>query len=149
MSYSKFTLRELNETFGINPNFQSNLFTGISPRDASEWLKTSLSHGLELALEQDTEKARSELVISPVFVELRNQADKKISIFSGIELNADKKLKLTGECDFLISRSPQQMFLLAPAVVAVEAKRQDFEKDRKSTRLNSSHLRLSRMPSSA
>ena len=128
MSYSKFTLRELNETFGINPNFQSNLFTGISPRDASEWLKTSLSHGLELALEQDTEKARSELVISPVFVELRNQADKKISIFSGIELNADKKLKLTGECDFLISRSPQQMFLLAPAVVAVEAKRQDFDK---------------------
>jgi hypothetical protein len=128
MSYSKFTLKELNQTFGINPSFQANLFTKVSPREASDWLKTSLIYGVELALQQDSEKARSELIISPVFVELRNQADKKISIFSGIELTADRKLKLTGECDFLISRSPQQMFLSSPIVVAVEAKRQDFEK---------------------
>jgi hypothetical protein len=128
MSYSKFTLKELNQTFGINPSFQSNLFSEVSPKNASDWLHTSLLLGLELALEQDTEKARSELIISPVFVELKKQTDNKISIFSGIELNADKKLKLTGECDFLISRSPQQMFLQSPIVVAVEAKRQDFEK---------------------
>ena len=128
MSYSRFTLKELNQTFGINANFQANLFTEITPRNVSEWLKTSLFHGLELALQQDTEKARSELIISPVFVELRNQADKQISIFSGIEFNVDKALKLTGECDFLISDSPQQMFLSSSVVVAVEAKRQDFEK---------------------
>ena len=130
MSYSKFTAKELNQNFSINTSFKSNLFTEIAPRNASDWLKTSLSHGLELALQQDTEKARSELIISPVFVELRNQADKKISIFSGIELIADRKLKLTGVCDFLISSSPQQMFLSSPIVVAVEAKRQDFEKGR-------------------
>jgi hypothetical protein len=121
-------MKELNKVFGIEPRFQADLFTKISPRSVSEWLKTTLSHGVDLALLQDTKKARSELIIAPVFVELRNQADKKISFFSGIEFNVDRKLKLTGECDFLISRSPQQMFLASPVVVAVEAKRQDFEK---------------------
>lgn len=128
MSYSKLTLRDLQKDFNLEASFQENLFTKIAPRNVSEWLKTTLSLGVELALQQDTEKARSELVISPVFVELRTQSNKEISIFSGIEFNVDSKLKLTGECDFLVSRSSYQMLLSAPIVVAVEAKRQDFEK---------------------
>ena len=35
------------------------------------------------------------------------------------------------------------------AVIAILAGYRDWETDRKSTRLNSSHLKLSRMPSSA
>lgn len=128
MSYSKFTLRDLKDNFNLEADFKENLFAKTSTREVSEWLKTTLSLGVELALQQDTEKARSELIISPVFVELRTQADKKISIFSGIEFNVDKGLKLTGECDFLVSGSPYQMLLSSPVVVAVEAKRQDFEK---------------------
>jgi hypothetical protein len=128
MSYSKLTLKDLQRDFNLEATFQENLFTKITPRNASEWLKTGLFLGVELALQQDTEKARSELIISPVFVELRTQAEKKISIFSGVEFNVDKKLRLTGECDFLISRSAYQMLLSAPIIVAVEAKRQDFEK---------------------
>ena len=128
MSYSKLTLKDLQKDFNLKATFQENIFTKIAPRNASEWLKTSLSLGVELALQQDSEKARSELIIAPVFVELRIQAEKKISIFSGIEFNVDKKLRLTGECDFLISRSSYQMVLSSPIVVAVEAKRQDFEK---------------------
>ena len=128
MSYSKFTLRDLKDNFNLEADFKENLFAKTSTREVSEWLKTTLSLGVELALQQDTEKARSELIISPVFVELRTQADKKISIFSGVEFNVDKALKLTGECDFLISSSPYQMLLSLPVVVAVEAKRQDFEK---------------------
>lgn len=128
MSYSKLTLRDLQKDFNLEASFQENLFTKIAPRNVSEWLKTTLSLGVELALQQDTEKAHSELVISPVFVELRTQSNKEISIFSGIEFNVDSKLKLTGECDFLVSRSSYQMLLSAPIVVAVEAKRQDFEK---------------------
>ena len=128
MAYSKFTARDLKKIFGVEEVFQTNVLSNIPPRQASEWLKTSLSHGVELALAQDTEKSRSELIISPIFVELRNQAEKKISIFSGVEFNVDRNLKLTGECDFLVSRSAYQSVLEAPVMVAVEAKRQDFEK---------------------
>ena len=58
------------------------------------------------------------------------------------ELQWDKllKIKTTGRDD---SHSDQYHFPYEPTPYCV------FERDRKSTRLNSSHLKLSRMPSSA
>jgi hypothetical protein len=128
MSYSKFTAKELKQQFGIEQVFKENLFSQTKPRAVNDWLKAYLHETIEFALAQNTEKARSEFIIAPVFLELRRQAKEKISIFSGIEFNVDKKLKLTGACDFLVSRSSYQAVLEAPIVIAVEAKRQDFEK---------------------
>jgi hypothetical protein len=128
MSYSKFTLKELNQTFGISPSFQEHLFSNFPKRKASDLLIQTLAESVEFALLQNTEKARSEFIIAPVFLELRKQAKEQISIFSGVEFNVDKKLKLTGACDFLVSRSAYQGYLKSPVVIAVEAKRQDFEK---------------------
>ena len=128
MSYSKFTSEELNERFGIEQSFQTALFASVKSRAISDWLKQTIELNLDFALEQGTEKARSEYIIAPMFSELRQQSKKQISIFSGIEFNVDRQNKLTGVCDFLISRSHIQTFLKEPVVVAVEAKRQDFEK---------------------
>jgi hypothetical protein len=128
MSYSKFTLKDIKHDFGVEQRFQARLFSETKPREASDWLKVTLSGMIEFALEQNTEKARSEFIIAPVFFELRKQANEQISIFSGVEFNVDKGLKLTGACDFLISQSAYQSLLEAPVMVAVEAKRQDFEK---------------------
>jgi hypothetical protein len=128
MSYSKFTLKELNQTFGIEQHFRENLFSNLPKREISDLLRQTLSETVEFALSQNTEKARSEYIIAPVFFELRKQAEEKISIFSGVEFNVDKKLKLTGACDFLVSRSAYQAVLESPVIIAVEAKRQDFEK---------------------
>jgi hypothetical protein len=128
MSYSRFTSEELNVKFGIEQSFQTSLFASVKPREVSDWLKQTIELNLDFALEQGTEKARSEYIIAPVFSELRQKSKKQISIFSGIEFNVDRQNKLTGECDFLISRSHIQTFLKEPVVVAVEAKRQDFEK---------------------
>jgi hypothetical protein len=128
MSYSRFTNEELNKKFGIEQSFQTSLFGKIEGRPVSDWLRQTIELNLDFALEQGTEKARSEYIIAPVFSELRQQSNKRISIFSGIEFNVDRQNKLTGECDFLISRSHIQTFLKEPVVVAVEAKRQDFEK---------------------
>jgi hypothetical protein len=128
MSYSKFTSEELHKSFGIEQSFQTSLFVAIEGRPVSDWLRQTIELNLDFALEQGTEKARSEYLIAPVFSELRQQSNKRISIFSGIEFNVDRQNKLTGECDFLISRSHIQTFLKEPVVVAVEAKRQDFEK---------------------
>jgi hypothetical protein len=128
MSYSKFTAKELKQQFGIEQVFMENLFSQTKPRVINDWLKSFLHETIEFALAQNTEKARSEFIIAPVFLELRRQAEEKISIFSGIEFNVDKKLKLTGACDFLVSRSTYQKVLESPVIIAVEAKRQDFEK---------------------
>jgi hypothetical protein len=128
MSYSKITLENLKQDFGIEQIFVDNLFTTIQSRPVSNLLTETLQRGTKFALSQNTEKARSEFIIAPVFLELREQANEQISIFSGVEFNVDHKQKLTGECDFLVSRSVYQSLLEAPVVIAVEAKRQDFEK---------------------
>ena len=128
MSYSAITGSELKDNFGIDWEYRADLFRHIAPRPASDMLKSLLRETVPFALAFGSEKARSEYIIAPIFFELRQQAGRQISVFSGIELNVDRKRKLSGFCDFLVSRSPSQNILEAPVVVAVEAKRQDFEK---------------------
>ena len=43
----------------------------------------------------------------------------------------------------------QRVNIPVPFIIDIEGPYRDWETDRKSTRLNSSHLKLSRMPSSA
>lgn len=57
--------------------------------------------------------------------ELREQFDRAISFFSGIDFNVDPDTGLTGVCDFLVSLSPTQSILHAPVIVHVEAKKED------------------------
>jgi hypothetical protein len=61
-----------------------------------------------------------------VLIEIRKIFDKKISFFSGIELNVDKERDLTGFCDFIISKSPEQLFLNTPVITIVEAKNENI-----------------------
>jgi len=73
-----------------------------------------------------SEKARSELIISPVLVEVRKILHRKISLFSGADFTVDPTVGLSGVCDFLLSRSPEQLDIEAPVVVIVEAKKADL-----------------------
>jgi hypothetical protein len=127
MAYHNFTNLEIKDEFGVEQVFRSGLFERVAPRTASEQLRQMLAKQIPFALAQGSEKARSEYIIAPLFFELREQAGEKISIFSGIRFEVDKKRKLDGWCDFLVSRSPYQSALEAPVVIAVEAKREDFE----------------------
>ena len=128
MSYSNFTTKDLKRIFAVEEVFRHDLFENVQPRAVSSWLTDFLNDNLSFALAQGTEKARSEFIIAPIFVELRRQADRKISIFSGWELNVDAERGLTGRCDFLVSNSPYQADMEAPIVVAVEAKQENFDK---------------------
>ncbi len=127
MSYSNFTVADLKEKFGVSLEFQSNLFEKIPTLEISDLTHRFIFKNLEFALSQRTEKAKSEYIIAPVFAELRQQSDNKISVFSGVRFDVDKKLNLKGFCDFLVSRSPYQALLEAPVMVAVEAKKDNFE----------------------
>jgi hypothetical protein len=60
-------------------------------------------------------------------LEVKRQLKGQISVFSGEEFNVQPEVDLTGYVDFLISRSPEQLYIKAPAVVLVEAKKEDLK----------------------
>ncbi len=74
-----------------------------------------------------SEKARSELIITPVLVEVRRILNRKVTLFSGEDFTVDESLGLNGRCDFLISRSSEMLAIEAPAVVIIEAKQADLK----------------------
>ncbi|SJM89079.1 conserved hypothetical protein [Crenothrix polyspora] len=126
MPYSNFTIKKVQKDFGIEIIEKTELFSAIESREISNHLKETLFDNVSLAVSVNTEKARSELIIAPVLVEIRKIFHKKISFFSGIELNIDKERDLTGFCDFIISQSPEQLFLSAPVITVVEAKNENI-----------------------
>jgi hypothetical protein len=126
MSYSDFTLATVQTTFDLTLHEQSGLFADMPERVASSLLTATLRENLPLALGSNTEKSRSEMLITPVLVELRKQLDHQISLFSGIDFSVDSTKGLNGSCDFLIGRSPEQLFIKAPVVAIVEAKKENL-----------------------
>ncbi|MCM0590520.1 MAG: hypothetical protein HEQ35_16180 [Gloeotrichia echinulata IR180] len=126
MSYSDFTLRKVKQTFGINTVEGKRFLPEIEPIAASATLTDFLEESLPLAIATGSEKARSELIISPVLVEVRKILQRKISLFSGADFTVDTALGLNGVCDFVLSRSPEQLEVEAPAVMIVEAKKSDL-----------------------
>jgi hypothetical protein len=128
MSYSQFTNLEMIETnFGITIADKVGIFANLPEAEYSELLSQTLQENISLALAINTEKARSELIVTPILVELRKQFQYQISFFSGKEFNVDLEKGLTGFCDFLISRSPEQLLIKAPVIALVEAKNDNIQ----------------------
>ncbi len=128
MPYSTFTLSHVQEEFGLTFVEDKDLFSQIPPRQPGEALVRTLDENLPLAVAINTEKARAELIISPLLVELRKMFECKIALFSGVNFPVDEERDLTGACDFLISRSPEQFFIASPVVAIVEAKNDNIIK---------------------
>ncbi|HBW87905.1 MAG TPA: hypothetical protein DEG17_03160, partial [Cyanobacteria bacterium UBA11149] len=127
MSYSDFTLDELKTQFNLTLQERVELFQSIAPISPSALLTETLAENLQLALEIDTEKARSELIVAPILVELRKHFNREISLFSGTEFNIDKTKGLSGRCDFIISHSSEQLMVTAPVATIVEAKNDNIK----------------------
>jgi len=127
MSYSEFTLSQLESEFSLILQERVEIFQNIKPVTPSQLLREILEENIPLALEIDTEKARSELIISPIMVELRKYFHRQISFFSGVDFSVEKARGLTGRCDFLISYSPKQLEVTVPVVALVEAKNDNIK----------------------
>ena len=97
------------------------------PQVPGRLLTETLQEQIPLALAMGTEKARSELIVAPVLVEVWRLAHRRISLFSGIEFNVNPAAGLQGFCDFLISKSEEQYVLRSPVVAVVEAKKGEIE----------------------
>lgn len=128
MPYSQFTtITKVKEAFNLTTVEGIRFIPEIAPIQPSNTLAATLEETLPLAVATGSEKARSELIISPVLVEVRRILNRQISMFSGEDFNVDESLGLNGRCDFLISRSTEQLAIEAPAIVIVEAKQADLK----------------------
>jgi len=122
MAYSEYTLLQIEEEFGII-NQVVNLFNDIAGVEPSDWLLNLLQIAKELPVR--SEKAKSELIVMPILIEMRNRNNKYFTIYSGDSLNVDDKLK--GECDFIISKDTHTFDINYPIIQVVEAKKNDIE----------------------
>lgn len=126
MPYSDFTLESIKKKLRLQIHEQADLFANAPELQPGTLLSDTLTYNLPLALAINTEKSRSELIIAPILVELRRQFESQISLFSGIEFNIDPTLGLTGICDFILSRSSEQLMVSAPVITIVEAKKENL-----------------------
>lgn len=109
MSYRQFTLSGVQEVFSLNITERAGLLTSVPPIPESDYLRETLNYNVPLALAINSQKARSELIIAPVLVELKKLTG--YGLFSGVEFNVDLTQGLGGYVDFLISRDSEQLFI--------------------------------------
>jgi co-chaperonin GroES (HSP10) len=74
-----------------------------------------------------TEKAKSEFLIAPILAEVRDQVGNQIGLFSGTEFSVEPEKGLQGFCDFILSRSAEQLDVTAPVMTIVEAKNDNLK----------------------
>jgi hypothetical protein len=90
-----------------------------------EWLSATLSRGGRLALM--SEKARSEFLVAPMLLAVRELTADRVAIYSGQRLDVSQELGLVGECDFLLALGQPVPFLHSPLAAIVEAKKHDID----------------------
>lgn len=126
MAYRDFTLSNLREKFQIE-NKVVDLFDdqNLQPISPSQFLIQQLQEAQGLPIK--SEKARSELIITPILLEVRRINNNFFTIYSGDSLIVDKEKGLTGECDFIIAKDTGSFTINMPILTIVEAERQDIE----------------------
>jgi hypothetical protein len=126
MAYNNFTLESVKDRFDLR--LLNNRFCELLPSSEpqAEFL-TIFDESFSLAEVAKSEKAKSELLVSPILVQARRLVDRQVQLFSGEEFNVDQEKGLNGFCDFLFSKSENQFTIDAPVLMLVEAKRGELE----------------------
>jgi len=121
MAYRDFTLKDLEKKFGVI-NEVVGLFDLSKIKEVlpGAWLMESLEAGEMLRL--NTEKAKSEVVVMPILIELKKRNNHFFTIFSGNTFKVDKERGLNGECDFILSANTKSYIIDTPIISVVEAK---------------------------
>ncbi|MBV6624777.1 MAG: hypothetical protein KI793_17875 [Rivularia sp. (in: Bacteria)] len=126
MSYSDFTLSKVTKSFNLTISDKIDIFASIPEIEIPSLLADTLEENVPLALASNTEKSRSEMIISPILIAVRKFLQNQISLFSGIDFTVDSSQGLNGNCDFIISNSPELLILNAPIITIVEAKKENI-----------------------
>ncbi|NEP10922.1 MAG: hypothetical protein F6K14_12045 [Symploca sp. SIO2C1] len=128
MSYREFTWSKAKQDFNLKTVEGERFLPEIRAVQPSALLQETLKRGVPWAIAVGNEKARSEAIINPILLEVKQILEGKISVFSGEEFNIEPEVGLNGICDFLVSQSPEQIAVEAPVLVVVEAKKEDLKR---------------------
>lgn len=126
MSYSEFSLTKVKQEFGLTTLEERGIFADVPELAASKLLAETLNYNQPIVLGSNSEKARSELIIAPILVDLRRQLKEQINLFSGVDFTVDDTRGLNGICDFIITKSPEILIVTAPVITVVEAKKENI-----------------------
>ncbi len=126
MAYNNFSLQSAIDQFELNL-LDSRFCEQLSSVSPSTDFTAIFKQYLPLAQRAKSEKAKSELLVSPVLVEVRRSVNNQIELFSGEEFNVDKDQGLNGFCDFLFSKSTVPYIIKAPVIMLVEAKKGELD----------------------
>ena len=126
MAYNNFSLQDVIERFELNL-IESAFCDSLSSVTPQPEFLTIFGQSLPLAQRARSEKAKSELLVSPILVEAQRLVGNQIHLFSGEEFNVDKDRGLNGFCDFLFSRSTTAYIIQAPILMLVEAKKGELD----------------------
>lgn len=117
-SYSQFTAEDLEE-LGLTI-VQDYLYSHVKPQSPSSLLEQTVDFNLQMPML--SEKARSELLIAPILLEMRRKNPHSFTFFSGCALNVDAQRGLKGVCYFILATPWNAVFLKSPILAIVEAK---------------------------
>ena len=126
MAYNNFTLESVRHQFGLNL-LGSPFCQDLKPATPSDIFTAIFAEWYPRAQQARSEKAKSELLVSPVLLEVTKLANNSVELFSGEEFIVDKEQGLNGFCDFLLSRSTAPYIIEAPIVMLVEAKKGELD----------------------
>jgi hypothetical protein len=125
MAYSDFkTLQMLKKEIGLSYQLQSLFPPPVQGLQPSEHLLFDLQEAKTYGLL--SEKAKSEMLITPLLKEVRRKNSQSISFFSGVSLDTNIE-KLNGICDYIFSYAPRVLELTTPIFCIVEAKNRTLE----------------------
>jgi hypothetical protein len=127
MPYSEFSLSKVKKIFDLSTSEDGDIFASYPEVHCSDYLVQTLKYNVPLSLASNSEKARSEMIIAPILIEISKQLQSRISLFSGIEFNVNNEKGLNGFCDFIISSSSERLFVNAPVIMLVEAKNENIK----------------------
>ncbi|MEH2003368.1 MAG: hypothetical protein V7L00_32450 [Nostoc sp.] len=82
ISYREFSLRKVKQDFNLTLVEGGRFLPPIEPISPSPLLAEFLAESIQLAIAMGSEKARSELIISPILFEVRKILNREISFFS-------------------------------------------------------------------
>jgi hypothetical protein len=126
MAYNNFSLQDAIGQFDLNL-IESAFCESLPPASLESEFLNIFDRYLPLGQKAKSEKAKSELLVSPILVELLYLADNKVQLFSGEEFNVDRERGLNGFCDFLLTKSTISSIIQAPIVMLVEAKKEELD----------------------
>lgn len=126
MAYSDFTVTKVKQEFNLTIREEIGIWEDIAELNSSAALAETLRYNLPMALASNSEKARSEMIVTPILLELRKQVKNQFNLFSGVDFNVDVTKGLNGICDFILSKSPAYFAIEAPIITIVEAKKENL-----------------------